>query len=822
VIEPRPQLKKFQASKQTHSEASSAVASPALVTSPPASDAVPSPPRRPSLDLPHTDSANGVAPELQSTIDLLVAEKAHLSAQVSNLEGQLEQLEWQLAVQGNANKDNVAKLTAELGRARTQLQTAADRSKELEVDGRAAEERIASLVRRSSVSAAHYADLVFSGQEREAALKANELDETRADLAKASEDIAQLQDEMARGSSSQSMQSSQLQELQASLRHKSSHADHLEVELSKLRTASAALTVEALELDKQATEDEFHRLADDYDALQAAHADLQASTTCLRNEYEAHLSSVVNNDEELEQLRTDLTRSSKALTRAEDALAEARRSAEQALARRDGLQSDNEELMMSLAELRTKVVALTDETSNQQDRLEVLTRSLREKEVEVEGLQGEVDEARVRTGVLEGERDARATEVLELRATVQQAEREAAALQSAAAERDGQLRQLETKLQEVNADLAELQQSLATRETQLQEATASRDEALRETAEERHEKEVLATDVAGLQDRVEEYRKEVEEYKTEIEGLKAAQQEAEQAHQAALAQQSVPAFTPVPQTPFVASPFRRSKRHSVQSSVADTNGTEDWPSSEDEGQDHQMDAKDKRKFLANGQLDHAEALEADLSSSRERCGQLEGTVSSLEDKIRELNALIGIEREKTMKAMNEVFYLSNSISPSDFGRGASRTPSPGASPTPSPRNVHARPPALGHRRSASHLPTLAENIDGTLRANTASPISPAISPKGRTFRVAGTPRAAPDKAAIPAHARHARRQSLSHLKTRMEDELGLPNIQLVSATPTMEQTNFSPSVPTPVSASSHSPTRRSTKLGGDHIWCSHW
>lgn len=177
-----------------------------------------------------------------------------------------------------------------------------------------------------------------------------------------------------------------------------------------------------------------------------------------------------------------------------------------------------------------------------------------------------------------------------------------------------------------------------------------------------------------------------------------------------------------------------------------------------------------------------------------------------------------------MKAMNEVFAVTGgSYQPS-------RSPAGSLSASSSRRS--SRPGSIVHRRSASHLPTLSE----TLQADVLS-YSGEVSPRGTTFAepLASSPWRTPSptntdlalrlqaqqKAAMPPKAKHNRRASLVHLKTRLEDEL--PEINLTAPTPDLRQAEFEGShgrATSGVDFAQQAKVQMRTRLREEHIFCS--
>lgn len=182
-----------------------------------------------------------------------------------------------------------------------------------------------------------------------------------------------------------------------------------------------------------------------------------------------------------------------------------------------------------------------------------------------------------------------------------------------------------------------------------------------------------------------------------------------------------------------------------------------------------------------------------------------------------------------MKAMNEVFAITGGASPSS----PQRVSSPGLSPASSPTGVRRppqRPNSLAHRRSASSLPTLTESLEPASNVNkdtTFAPPTPtaswqAPSPTNTDLAMKLQEQ---QKAAMPASARHNRRASLAHLKTRLEDDV--PDIALTKPSPETRQGQFGDSSgPSKrrsigVDFSQQANQQLKTRMREEHIFCGH-
>lgn len=178
-----------------------------------------------------------------------------------------------------------------------------------------------------------------------------------------------------------------------------------------------------------------------------------------------------------------------------------------------------------------------------------------------------------------------------------------------------------------------------------------------------------------------------------------------------------------------------------------------------------------------------------------------------------------------MKAMNEVFAVTGGSASSSKAAAAQ---SPGASPTASPTRRPPRANSLAHRRSASHLPTLTESLiePGEMSPRGTSFAQPVPTSPWRTPSPSNTDLAMrlqeQQKAAMPPKAKHNRRASLVHLKTRLEDEL--PEINFTAPSPESRQTELAAGMhgrsTSGVDFAQQAKIQMRTRLREEHIFCS--
>jgi hypothetical protein len=212
-------------------------------------------------------------------------------------------------------------------------------------------------------------------------------------------------------------------------------------------------------------------------------------------------------------------------------------------------------------------------------------------------------------------------------------------------------------------------------------------------------------------------------------------------------------------------------------------------------------------------------LEGKAFGDQGRAHALQKQVEDLQADVARLEGLVTVERERALKAMKEAFAVGAATSTAPLPSPLRTPPAPalpmltpsrlGPSPSPSPSSSFA---SRSHRRSR----TEAAIPSGSVTTPIEFPFpSPTPSPRPPPTTSTGPPR----------RASHARRVSLNLLKTRMEDELGLPDISIVSATPETpayrdradeaEEGRFSGDY----GRSPPHSARPRAQLGDDLIWC---
>lgn len=487
------------------------------------------------------------------------------------------------------------------------------------------------------------------------------------------------------------------------------------------------------------------------DDLQSAHDTLQTSSK--------------SQSSELSSLKSTLSTTQSQLKDTEAASATVS-------ARRDALQKDNEELMADLTELREKTIRLTDDLAEKSEKLDTATRSIREKDTESDRLRSELETTQESSKGVEGKLKESEKEAKELKEKVERAQREVEYAQDEAKARENEIDQLRSKLSKADSENSQAMKRSQSAQEEIEAHKTKLEAAENQAEEEKSRRTALDEELASLKDQLEQQQSEIEELRTF-----KSQTEAE-----AASAEKAPEFSPL--TP----------------------------------------------ANAVSPLEHKDNIASEESSDSQK-----KQIEDMQKQIDDLNALVLIERDKAMKAMTEVFGMGSTPSPSrpiqqqapasHFALSAPAAQTESISPTTIPddpisqlQSTSRRPPAFAHRRSASHLPTLNENLQASQRRDFD------YSPKGSLVPLPSPPIRLPSPSTerrsflrssgpLPPATRHARRQSLTMLKSRMEEELGMPDI--------LAQQSVAPQIPGAPALQQHDHRRPAAKLGQDLIWCVH-
>lgn len=239
----------------------------------------------------------------QATISLLVAEKSSLGKQVADLNEQLDTLQ----DQSEATEQRLAEADALQHR---QLDDVNARLKDLEAQLSSATQGQSDGQQREQRLSDEISDL-----KRKADLAGHAHEQTQGELASAQETIADLQTKVAANGT--------IADLESRLKAKSSHAETLEMEVSKLRQGAVKAKSDAEARDKAleesqarstSVEGELKEARDAHEATKAQHGDVTAKHAELE---QAHASL----DTELHALRKEHSTAQADLSSAQTELA---------------------------------------------------------------------------------------------------------------------------------------------------------------------------------------------------------------------------------------------------------------------------------------------------------------------------------------------------------------------------------------------------------------------------------------------------------------------------------------------------------------------
>lgn len=442
-----------------------------------------------------TSPARSTADPHQQTINLLVSEKAQLTQELEQLQTMLDERDTQ-SQEAISRAEGQAKRLAEVEAA---LQAEREKASEGAKAQGELQERLAASVRVPSTPSPAYSNR--SAQERQASLATHNAQELRETIESRDDTITSLKAELAADT--------KLKDVEGRLKAKTTHADTLESEVSKLRTSLNKLKVEKEAVDSEVTTLRAGTTAADQarreheqaqTALQAELATAKAAVeqaernaTTQLTEIESLRTSSSTGAADLASLRTELTALQRSLTTAQDSLATAESRASQAVSRRDGLQADNDSLVAQVQELREKTVSLTNDHLAAKEKADSLQRTLRERDADLSRSRLAEDEVTARLKQIEGDLAERDRQLTAAKERAERAEHDAQYVQDDAKAREAEIGQLREKVSKSEAEVAKFRTGAEARVTELaaihSELKAARAEAERE-GEERSRLEV--------------------------------------------------------------------------------------------------------------------------------------------------------------------------------------------------------------------------------------------------------------------------------------------------------------------------------------------
>ncbi|CAE6470578.1 unnamed protein product [Rhizoctonia solani] len=323
------------------------------------------------------EGALSMSSQRQSTISLLVEEKSNLGTQLAYFEG-LEARSQETDQQLEENKALVDKLNVRLAELETSLRTAVSASEELTGKEREASDRVRELERLSSQSSRTISDLQA------------ELKDQRARVRELEEQIEA---------------DDRVEVLERRLKSMQDRSEELEEKFNKSRQSASKLKTEkdALESKCNSTEEELReaqqnlaKLQAEYDGLNGEHSGLKAAHDSLESTQTNLSARLVELEQQIEKATkefqdTDAAHSS-TKQQLNEALALVARgaSAESTLAT---LQAENEGLLANLAEMRPKIVELTETKLTLGEAIEARDKSIHDYEAQIKALESELSSA---------------------------------------------------------------------------------------------------------------------------------------------------------------------------------------------------------------------------------------------------------------------------------------------------------------------------------------------------------------------------------------------------------------------------------------------
>ncbi|KAG9125986.1 hypothetical protein FRC07_005319 [Ceratobasidium sp. 392] len=333
------------------------------------------------------EAANSLSDQRQSTISLLVEEKSNLSSQLEYLGG-LEARSQEVNRLLEENQALNEKLSARVNDLETSLRTAVSTSEELSTKEREASDRARELERLSTQSSRTISDLQAELKDQRARVR--ELEEQ----IQADDRVDVLERNL------KSMQE-RSEELEEKFNKSKQLAAKLKTERDSFETRYAEVEGTSREWQRKFSELENQRdlLHSEHTALKTAHESLQLAQEGLNARLEGlekQLEQAANNAKDADAAHSNVTQ------QLNEALALAARGAstEAALT---ALQAENEGLLANLAEMRPKIVELTEAKLTLGETIEARDSSIRNYESQTKVLETELADAHSRVEELSGQ-----------------------------------------------------------------------------------------------------------------------------------------------------------------------------------------------------------------------------------------------------------------------------------------------------------------------------------------------------------------------------------------------------------------------------------
>ncbi|KAG8741666.1 hypothetical protein FRC10_002595 [Ceratobasidium sp. 414] len=333
------------------------------------------------------EAASSLSAQRQSTIALLVEEKSNLSSQLAYLEG-LEARSQEVNHLLEESQTLNEKLNARVNELEASLRTAVSTSEVLGTKEREASDRVRELERSSTQSTRTISDLQAELKDQRARVR--ELEEQiqaddRVDVLE--RNLKSMQDRS--------------EELEEKFNKSKQLAAKLKAERDSFETRCNEADGRLQESQRKFSELESHRdlLGSEHTALKAAHESLESTQQGLNARLEGlekELEQAVNDAKDANMAHSNVTQ------QLNEALALAARGAstEAALA---ALQAENEGLLANLAEMRPKIVELTEAKLTLGETIEARDSSIRDYESQLKALETELADAHSHIDELSGQ-----------------------------------------------------------------------------------------------------------------------------------------------------------------------------------------------------------------------------------------------------------------------------------------------------------------------------------------------------------------------------------------------------------------------------------
>ncbi|KAL0066598.1 hypothetical protein AAF712_006402 [Marasmius tenuissimus] len=328
-----------------------------------------------------TEKDNAIRNE-QQTINLLVSEKATLTAELERLgdvDAQAQEVESQLA----SEQEKVQNLERQLEELRIEVRDTSTRNQALQ----AREKEMSEKTRE---------------QERQLQLANGSISSLRKEAESHQRRVKELEEQIE--------SDDRAEKLEASLKNTQDRADELEFQLSKLKQAHSDVKVERDDLESRLTT---HREGEGewkskHTSLEQQHQSIQQQLATVMSQKESLLSerislqsefkqaqeAVVSLQDKLKQAAEELATGTRHLKAAQAEAKNAVRRADEAERTQRDLQTEGTTLMRSLDEMRPKIVELTGVKLELTEKVEGLERAVSSRDQVIAQLEGSLEETR--------------------------------------------------------------------------------------------------------------------------------------------------------------------------------------------------------------------------------------------------------------------------------------------------------------------------------------------------------------------------------------------------------------------------------------------